>query len=293
MTSWWTAPGVPSELGWRLFLDLIEGVAGRFTGQQLSLVVRGQPVALTLTEVAIDPGSADGEPRPRPHSSSAHGLPWLPDMPFEAAWGWLDPTRNPVWTFNPLQPLPEWSRPPGTASVLVKAKELTVAGTELEELTALATDARIEPGLVPILATGPIDLEAAMLTQTAAHLAEQRAQRGWLFEAQSDGSVSIRRARWRAALIVRPTFSGSKVGLAVVAVGIFGRRVHLPAWLSGRWRRSFEIPLPSPLELVEIAQAGDRLMARLRHPGVEEPISLERVRQALRTGINRLVLDPG
>ena len=268
--------------------DLIAAIAGRFAGRALTIDVGGHPVELVLEAVAVD-DPPDGQPgcEPAVKTAAASRWPWpIPSPPASLpdVFGW--------WRDAMRIPRPSLPRAPKLQRALrhvrVDATDVRVEGALVGAVSATAEQVRIEPGRQPQLVTGPVDLVVRSTRAAVAAFLSRRDPRR-RFDPRADGLVRISQPGRRIALIVRPQVTGRLVHVDVVGIAVFGRELAIPKRLVRR--RTFRIPpLAEGVELVDVEERDGVVLARLRHPGVREPIPLDRVREAIRAGAARLTL---
>ena len=270
-TAWWDGPTLARAPETAL-AELLEAVAGRFTGRELSLqvgshVVRGHVAAVQVTG------------RPSPTRS---------DDPFQ----WLaDATR--------LRDVVRWSRgvfglggDGGDAAPPIDAVEFDATDVHVDDLlvgtVAVRVDGvRLEPTMpLPEVATGSITFDV-QTTRAQVLRWVGRFFPDWDFRAHDGELLVVRGPGWRFPLLVRATVDLHTVHADAVGVVVLGRAFRLPRLLVRS--RSFAVPVVDPaLELELVTVDGDDVRLGFRHHGVRRRLHLDALRAAVRDGATKL-----
>ena len=268
-TAWWDGPALARAPQLAL-AELLEAVAGRFTGRELTFQVRGHVVRGHIDAVQV----------------SGRASPAPADDPF----GWLaDATR--------LRDVVQWTRGifgigEGEAAPPIDAVELDATVVHVDELpvgtVAVRVDGvRLEPTVpFPELVTGSITFE---VHATRADVLRwiHRFFPDWDIRPHSDELLVVRGPRWRFPLLVRASVDPRTVHTEAVGIVVLGRPFRLPRRLVRT--RSFAVPAIDPaLELESVRVDGEALALGFRHEGVRQRLHLDALRAAVRDGATKL-----
>lgn len=267
-TAWWSASTVKS--GPAMVVELLEAVAGRFTGQLLTLDLRGHQVTLVLDGVRVAGGEA---PSPDPFT-------WWLDLPASReARRWRRVMTG--------QPAAEDPPPTELERVLITSSDLSIDGRTVGDLDATVEAVRLELGVVSELVTGQVDLEIRTSRRVVLDWINRTSPQ-WVLRPGTDDVVMVRHERWPATLLMRPTdATPTAVEADVVGVRLFDREVRLPARLVRRVRYALP-PLSGELVVDAIEVGAEQIVINLRHPGIRQPVRPEHIRAAVREGVTRL-----
>jgi hypothetical protein len=276
-TSWWTGPGLV-RTPQRALVEVLEAIAGRFTGRELTVSVREHDVSLRITEVRV---------RAREVRSAV-------DNPL----GWLADTAG-------VRDLFRWSRSvtgrgkrgdgvddaSPVEAVTLEATDVVFDGAAVGDVSLHVHGMQLDPRVpFPDLVTGSLELE---VRTTRARVVDwlRRIRPDWEIRGHGDGLVSVRLPRPRVRMILRPTVDTETVRVETVAVVVLGAQVRIPR----RLVRTREYPIPplgpslgQSVELVDVAIADDDVVFRLRRDGVRQTINLDVLRAAVRDGATKL-----
>ena len=268
-TAWWDSPTLARAPQLAL-AELLEAVAGRFTGRELSLQVRGH-----LVRGQVDAVQVTGRPSPT-----------AADDPF----GWLaNATR--------LRDVVRWSRGlfgmgDGNAAPPIDAVEFDATAVHVDDLlvgtVAVRVDGvRLEPTVpFPEVVTGSIAFDV-VTTRAEVLRWLRRFFPDWDIRPHDDGLLVVRGPGWRAPLVVRATVDPRTVHTEAVGVVVLGRTFRLPRFLVKS--RTFAVPAIDPaLELEAVTVAGDAVTLAFRHAGVRQRLHLDALRAAVRDGATKL-----
>jgi hypothetical protein len=272
-TNWWNAPS-PLAAPQRMLVELLEAVAGRFAGKQLTLDVRGKRLALTLGAVKVETNE------PAAQTSAFDPFNWWKDLP-----GSREMRR---WTSAMTGlPVSDEDAPPDIERVVIDSRSVSIDDRPVGEVTATVDTVRLEYGRVTELVTGPVDLDVHTSRQTVLEWVE-RYEPQWNVRIHADDLVAVDKSNWPITALVRPTVvDGVQVRLDVVGVLVFGRTFMLPR----RFVRTRVLDIPAQaddMEFVDASLDGDDVHVHLRHAGVRQPIHPDHIRNAVREGVSRL-----
>lgn len=268
-TAWWDGPTLARAPQLAL-AEVIEAVAGRFTGRDLSLQVRGHAVRGHVDAVQVT-----GRPSP---------------MPADDPFGWLaDATR--------LRDVVRWSRGilgvgDGGAGAPIDAVEFDATNVHVDELpvgaVAVRVDGvRLEPTVTfPEVVTGPITFD---VQTTREHVLRWlgRFFPEWDLRPRDAELLVVRGPGWRFPLLVRATVEPRVVHAAAIGVVVLGRAIRFPRFLVRT--RTIDVPTIDPaLDLEAVQVEGDRVVLRVRHEGVRQRLHLDALRAAVRDGATKL-----
>lgn len=259
-TTWWARPTALTSSS-EMLVELVEAVAGRFLGRELTMEVGGRKVTLTLGQVRVE-RSAGGQP-------SA----WWDDLPGSREmrrWTRLV-TRAPSNQGADLE------------RVHVESSHVLLDGGAIGDVAADIDGVRLDYGNPAMLVTGPVDLEVRTAGATIVEWVE-RALPEWTVQRRDADLFAVRHRDWRFTVLARPdTVAGRSLHLDIVGVVVLGRDVKFPR----RMVRSRTIELPplgDELELIGARVDGDAIFVTLRHAGVRQPVRPEHLRAAIREG---------
>jgi hypothetical protein len=268
-TAWWDGPTL-GRAPQQALAEMLEAVAGRFTGRELSLQLRGHAVRFQVDAVQV---------RGRPAATPS-------DDPF----GWFaDATR--------LRDVVRWSRgifgfDNGRVAASIDAVEFDAHDLHVDDLlvgtVAVQVDGvRLEPTVpLPEVVTGPISF-AVRTTRTEVLAWLHRFFPAWDVRLHHDDLLVVRGPGWRLPLLVRATVEPTTVHTEAVGVVVLGRALKLPGFLVRT--RAFAVPPLDPaVELEAVTVDGDDVRLQLRHEGVRQRVHLDAVRAAVRDGATRL-----
>jgi len=268
-TAWWDGPTL-GRAPEQALAEMLAAVAGRFTGRELSLQLRGRSVRFQVDAVQVR-----GRPTPTPS-----------DDPF----GWLaDATR--------LRDVVRWSRgmfglDRAGAEAPIDAVEFDAHDVHVDDLlvgtVAVRVDGvRLEPTVpLPEVATGPISFDVRT-TRTEVLAWLYRFFPDWDIRLHHDDLLVVRGPGWRLPLIVRATVDPMTVHAEAVGVVVLGRAVKLPRFLVRT--RTFAVPPLDPALLLEdVTIDGNDVRLGFRHDGVRQRVHLDALRAAVRDGATRL-----
>ncbi len=268
-TAWWDGPTLARAPNVAL-AEVLEAVAGRFTGRELSLQVRGHAVRGHVDAVQVR-----GRPSP---------------MPTDDPFGWLaDATR--------LRDVVRWSR--GLLGVEDKAGAAPIDAVEFDATDVHVDDllvgtvavhidgVRLEPTVpFPDVVTGAIAFDVRTTrAQVLAWIG--RFFPDWDIRPHDHELLVVRGPGWRFPLLVRATVDPRTVHTEAIGVMVLGRAVRLPRFLVRA--RSFAVPPVDPaLELETVTVDGDDVTLGFRHAGVRQRLHLDALRGAVRDGATKL-----
>lgn len=280
-----SAAGLP--LHRRVLLELLEAIGGEYVGTDLEVQTDANTTRLVLDGIEITPTTG---PRSRPRRTIPTQLPDAPLLDLaKDLWsivpGVREVTRAVEQTTAQFNANLDRLRDAGR--VRLDASNVRVSGGELERVTALVDDLRLEPGRTPTLTSGSIQLMVRTTMATAAQWIE-RALPGTVVRAGNGGRLSVRPAGSPWTFGVEPSIVGDELRAKVVRVARFGIDIGLPR----RFVRTYTAPIPSPepLIVVDAELVGDELLVHYRHPGIRHPVEIDRVRELMRRGAKRVNL---
>jgi hypothetical protein len=272
-TNWWGAPGAAATPQ-RMLVELLEAIAGRFVGKELTVEVQGKRLSLTLGAVKVE--TTD----PTPQTSGLDPFEWWKDLP-----GSREMRR---WTSAMTgMPVADEDAVPKIERVVIDSRSVRIDERPVGEVVATVDTLRLEYGRATELVTGSVDLDVHTRRQTVLEWVE-RDQPKWNLRLYTDDLVAVDRSNWPFTALVRPTIlEGVQVRLDIVGVVLFGRTFMLP----GRFVRTRMLEIPAPaddMDLVDASLEGDDVHIHLRHAGLRQPIHPEHIRNAVREGVSRL-----
>lgn len=291
-TEYWTnalstATGFPRHR--RVLLEAIEAVAGRFVGREIEVREHLHAVTLRLDEIAIiEPAAPPRGPRLTPRAARP-----LADLAKDV-WSIVPGGREVADALEQVveQGLAQWSagvdRFREVGRIRLAATQVRVAGGKLDHVRAIVDDPRLEPARVPLLATGPIHLEVHAGPESIMSYVEALFP-GTTMKPRADGLLAIRGAGSRWTFVVAPIVRAPDV--AVRAVRIRLGRIEFPLPRRFQRVRTIEIPAPEPLQVIDARRVADGIVVEYRHPGVRHPLSIERLRDLVRTPGDHIDLD--
>jgi hypothetical protein len=264
-TAWWSTSTL-ARAPHRALVELLDALAGRFTGRELTLEARAHALRLRVNAVRI----------------RARELPNAVDDPL----GWWAETTG-------VREFVRWSRrvigfddaddAPPIDAVTFDATDVHIDGLLVGNVAAHIDGVRLDPGVpTPELVSGPIDLD---VHTTRARVVDwlRRELPAWDIQARSGGLLALRPPRRRSRVLVDATLHGRGVRIETVGVVVFGREVRLPRMLTRS--RVYALPSLDPsLEIVDVSTNGNDVMLRVRHEGIRQPVRLDALRAAIRDG---------
>ncbi len=270
-TAWWDTAAL-TRTPQRALVELLEAIAGRFTGHELTVRMRARGVRLRLDDVRV----------------RARETPDVTTDPI----GWFRETSG-------VRELVRWTRravgltaagePADVAPVdlvALDATDVEIDGLAVGRVAARVVGVRLEPKLpLPELVTGPIELDVHTTRERL--LAWVRRDLGWDVAGWRDGLVALRLSKPRplrsVRLLLRPTLRGRVLRTETVGAVVLGRELRFPRrFVTVRERR---VTAPDPaLELVDAVVDGDDVTVRLRHGGVRRALRLDELRAVIRDG---------
>jgi hypothetical protein len=269
-TAWWDTPTLAREPR-RALIELLEAVAGRFTGRELTLNVRDRSVRMRVDSVEL---------RARESKNAMEDpLGWLVEQP--GVRGLVRLSRSIIGRGGS-----EADAPPVEA-VTLDASDLHVdgllVGTVAVQVDGLRLDAKVP---LPQLVTGPIRMD---VQTTRARVVEwlRRQFPAYDIRLQPDDLVLVRIPGRRIRFLVRPAIDARSVRIETVGVVVLGRTVSLPRFLV----RTSVRPLPRlgpSVEIVDVQVDGDDVTLQVRHEGVRQSVRLDALRTAVRDGVTKL-----
>lgn len=272
------AAGLP--LHRRMLLEFLEAAAGRLVGEQVEVRTDSSAVSLHLDSVTI--ASAGAAPSPLPSTIDSPMVDLARDM-WSLVPGARRVTRAVEQSVQQIADRLERLRDPGR--VQLEARAVQLSGGVLDRVACVVDELRFEPGRVPTLVSGPIDLVVSASMPTVA---------AWIQTAQPGTSVRSVDGRLTVRANGRPwtfTVEPAIVGRELVAKVVRVRRGRIDLGLPERFVRTYSVPIPAPDPLVVTdAELGDDLVVRYRHPGIRHPVSPERVRELVAQGSRRFSL---
>jgi hypothetical protein len=212
-TNWWGAPGAAATPQ-RMLVELLEAIAGRFVGKELTVEVQGKRLSLTLGAVKVE--TTD----PTPQTSGLDPFEWWKDLP-----GSREMRR---WTSAMTgMPVAE-DAVPKIERVVIDSRSVRIDERPVGEVVATVDTLRLEYGRATELVTGSVDLDVHTRRQTVLEWVE-RDQPKWNLRLYTDDLVAVDRSNWPFTALVRPTIlEGVQVRLDIVGVVLFGRTFMLP-----------------------------------------------------------------
>ncbi|MET0902216.1 MAG: hypothetical protein ABWZ52_03160 [Acidimicrobiales bacterium] len=268
-TAWWGSSSLKS--GPAMVVELLEAIAGRFTGQQLTLDVRGHRLTLVLDGVRVEGGEAP----------ASDPLTWWLDLPAG---------REARRWSRAMTGRPAADEPPPPADierVFISSSGLAIDDRPVGDVDATVDSVRLELGAVTELVTGRVDLEVRTTRRTVLDWIN-RSVTQWELRPAAGDLIVVRHDRWPGALLARPAAVTPRgVDVDIVGVRVLERDVRLPARFV-RHRR-YELPrLSDGLVVDAIDVDAEAVTVRLGHPGIRQPVRPEHLRTAVREGVARL-----
>jgi hypothetical protein len=267
-TTWWNTDAL-ARTPQDALVGLVEAVAGRFTGRELTLEVRSHAVRILLHEVQV-------RARRLPNAFT-DPIQWWAEVS-----GVNDLLR---WSRRALGRHDDVDAP--IDEVALDATDVEVDGLPVGRVQALVDGLRLDPGMpLPELVTGSIELD---VRTTWAHVVTwvRREYPDWDLEASPGGLVSLRVPRWRVRLLLRPVLHGTRLRVETTGLVLFGRVLRIPRRFARVQERDLRFLVPE-LELIDARAEGDDISLSLRHGGIHQPMRLDAVRTAIRDGATRI-----
>jgi hypothetical protein len=268
-TAWWDGPTL-ARAPQQALAELLEAVAGRFTGRELSLQLRGHAVRFQVDAVQV---------RGRPTATPA-------DDPF----GWFaDATRlrDVVWWSRGMLGFDNRGAAAPIDAVEFDAHSVSVDEQLVGTVAVKVDGVRLEPTVPwPEIVTGPIAFDVRttrgdVLTWIHRFFPE------WDVRLHRDDLLVVRGPGWRLPLLVRATVAPTTVHTEAVGVIVLGRAVKLPRFLVRT--RTLPVPALDPaVTLDAVTIDGDDVVLAFRHEGVRQRVHLDALRAAVRDGATRL-----
>ncbi|HEX5095035.1 MAG TPA: LmeA family phospholipid-binding protein [Acidimicrobiia bacterium] len=259
-TASWVSPLVPTPS--RMLRDFLEAIAGRYTGQTVTLeVAAGTTLTGTLDAIRL---RANEE------------------------MGGLAPAREMVRWTKRVAGLPS-DDPPMVEAVEIESTDVEVNGRSIGRVVADADGIRLDPGITPVLITGPISLRIiASYIDAVAWVAHELPE--WQITRYRDDLLAVRGPGWKVTAVVRATFTPDlKLKTEPVGVLVFGKMRGVPRRLVDKLTQVLDIPpLGARLTLKELRVEGERVHMKLHHPGIRQPVHLDMIRAAVRDGVATL-----
>ena len=264
----------------RMLLEFLEAAAGRLVGEEVEIRTESSSVSLHLDAVTIT--SAGAAPSPLPSAVDLPLVDLARDM-WSKVPGARRVTRAVEQSVQQIADRLERLRDPGRVQLEARGVQLT--GGVLDRVACVVDDLRFEPGRVPNLVSGPIDLVVSVAMPTVAVWIEA-AQPGTQVRS-ADGRLTVQPTGQPWTFTVEPAVVGTELVARVVRV----KRGRVDFGLPQRFVRTYSVPIPAPDPLVlQDAALGDHLVVRYRHPGIRHPVSPERVRELVAQGTRRFSL---
>jgi hypothetical protein len=271
-TAWWTTPNF-SRTPQRALIQLLEAVAGRFTGRELSLEIRERPVSLRVDAVRVR--------RPEDEQAAPPGddpLRWFADAP-----GVGSLMR---WSRGVMRVTPGDDAAPVDA-VEVDASDVHVDGLPVGSAAVRIDGMRLDPRVpLPELVTGAIELD---VQTTRLRVVEwlRRQFPNWDIRVRPNDLVTVRLPRPRVRVLLRPTIEGRTIRVDTIGVVVLGREIRFPRSMVRT--RVYELPPLDPsLEVLDVRVEGEDVGVRVRHDGIRRALRLDTVRNAVRDGASKL-----
>ena len=259
-TASWVSPLVPTPS--RMLRDFLEAIAGRYTGQHVSIEAAvGTTVTGTLDAIRL---RANEE------------------------MGGLAPAREMVRWTKRVAGLPS-DDPPMVEAVEIESSDVEVNDRNIGHVVADVDGIRLDPGVTPVLITGPIALRiTASYIDAVAWVAHELPE--WEIARHTDELLAVKGPGWKVTAIVRPTFLPDlKLKTEPVGVLVFGKMRGVPRRLVDRLTQVLDIPpLGAGLTLQALRVEGERVHMKLHHPGIRQPVHLDVIRTAIRDGVATL-----
>lgn len=266
------AAGLP--LHRRMLLEMLEAFAGRFVGDSLEVSTETTWVRLALDAVEILPAGA--VPSPVATALDAPLVDLARDL-WSIVPGARRVTKMVEQSVQNVADRLERLRDPGR--VRLDAHSVELADGVLDRVGCFVEGLRLEPGRVPVLASGRIDLVVQIARPTMAAWIE-RAEPGTAVRVDGD-RITVQPAGRKWTFTVEPSIAGTELQARVVRV----RRGRVDVGLPDRFVRTYSVPIPAPEPLTVIdAALGDELVVRYRHPGIRHPVHPDRVRELIAQG---------
>jgi hypothetical protein len=268
-TAWWDTATF-GRSPHRALVELLEAVAGRFTGREVALQMRGRAIRLRMNGVRI---------RTRD----------MPNAVEDPVRWWAETTGVGElfrWSLRAIG-LDDARAAPPVETVALDATDVTIDGLSVGSVAAVVDGVRLDPAVpVPELVTGPIELD---VRTTRASVVDwiRRVAPAWNIEPFPHGLLAVRVPRRHVRVLIRPTLLGRFVGIEPVGIIVFGLAVRLPRVLARTRVRPLP-PLDASLEIVDTSVDGDEVTLRLRHHGIRQPLHLDAMRRAITDGTTKL-----
>jgi hypothetical protein len=272
------AAGLP--LHRRVLLQMLEAFAGRYVGEELEVRTDTSHVHFALDAIEITPAGA--APSPVPSAFDAPLIDLARDL-FSIVPGARQVTRMVEQSVQQFADRVERLRDPGR--VCLDAHAVRLPDGVLDRVGCVVSDLRLEPGRVPTLASGRIEMVVQVARPTMAAWIE-RAQPGTVVRVDGD-RITVRPTDRKFTFTVEPSVVGSELQARVVRV----RRGRIDLGLPKRFVRTYSVPIPAPDPLVVIdAVLHDDLVVRYHHPGIRHLVHPDRVRELVAQGSRRFSL---
>jgi hypothetical protein len=271
-TAWWDGPML-GRAPQQALAEMLEAVAGRFTGRELSLQLRGRAVRFQVDAVQV------------------RGRQGATATPSDDPFAWLTGATR-------MRDVVRWSREmfgiDNAATVAsIEAVEFDAHDVVIDEelvgtVAVRVHGVRLEPTVsLPEIVTGSISLDVRT-TRSVVLGWLRRAFPAWDVQPhRGDDLLVVRGPGWRLPLLLRASVDATTVHTEAVGVIVFGRAVRLPRFLVRS--RTFAVPPLEPgMELDAVTVDGDDVRLAFRHAGVRQRVHLDAVRGAVRDGVTRL-----
>jgi hypothetical protein len=259
-TASWVSPLVPTPS--RMLREFFEAIAGRYTGQHVVLEVTvGTTVTGTLDAIRL---RANEE------------------------MGGLAPAREMFRMGKRIAGLPS-DDPPMVEAVELESSDVQVNDRHLGHVIADAAGVRLDPGITPVLITGPITLRiTASYVDAVAWVAHELPE--WEIARYTEDLLAVKGPGWKVTAVVRPTFLPDlKLKTEPVGVLLLGKMRSVPRRLVDKLTQVLDIPpLGAGLILQELRVEGERVHMTANHPGIRQPVHLDIIRAAIRDGVATL-----
>ncbi len=268
-TAWWNTPTFARSPE-RALVELVEAVAGRFTGRELTLNVRAHAVRLRVAAVRV---------RERAVPSAVEDpLRW---------WAETSGMNEFVRWSRRVVGLDDADDAAPVDALVLDATDVHLDGLPVGRVAVQVDGMRLEPGLpLPTLVTGPIEFDVHTTREQIIDWVRREVP-AWGIEPRPDGFIALRMPRRRVRVLVRATPSASGLRIDTVGVLVFRRELRFPRRLI-RTRVHTLPPLDPALEIVGVTVDGDDVSLRVRHEGIRQPLRLDALRTAIRDGATKL-----